>query len=562
MLSFLKKYYPEILVFGFIATILFTCLSPDYTFVNKGADSIGYAYSAKYLYPSFHTSPPLYLVVSHFFLMLPFGTEAWRMGLVSTLSTLGACVFIYLIIRKQLADKKYFRWLALLGVLVYGTSAIVISQSVIIQTYPLTCMLSIGAYYFAVKQQWKRTALMLGLGMIVHLLAFFIALIIILAFKGFRKNWKCWLIMGVMMIAYIYIPLTNRPPYMWQPDPSIVNSNLPPFLVNIYSFVVDTASTVGYLIGKLSIYDTPKRIFDIIGIVGVSVGVVAIIPIVYYFFKTKYYTNVLFWLALTPSFIFLVNMDENTYDYCMLSIPFLSVITALGMSKLIENKGRLAIKFACATAVVLIGFGSFNMWYFDVGHHSDPNMTAKNLYYVEFAKIPDYAIFMPNYCSEWEAIYKYNRDFNKHIYPISIDILPSHQYLQTLKADGIKFVEGTNENVSLASRETAASIIELNDNVWTTISTEPETFGVTVIKATDPKVVDIYDVQKMKDIAEHPTVKWMPSNPYRIIDSSLCIQEWGYVLMSNNNISRLILYSTLGFAVVYIVRKQFKKNKK
>jgi len=104
MIKFVKQYYPEFLSFGVIFTILMIDLNPDFTFINKAADSIGYIYSAQYLYPSYHTSPPLYLLVSHFFLMLPFGTEAWRMGLVSVLSTMGACVFIYLIITRSMVS--------------------------------------------------------------------------------------------------------------------------------------------------------------------------------------------------------------------------------------------------------------------------------------------------------------------------------------------------------------------------------------------------------------------------------------------------------------------------
>jgi hypothetical protein len=334
LIKFFKKYWLEIVAFGFVFGILMIDLSPDYTFVNKAADSIGYAYSAKYLYPSFHASPPLYLLVSHFFLMLPFGTDAWRMSLVSALSTMVACVFIYLVIRKLLVENLKARYFAILGVLIYGTSAIVISQSIVIQTYALLCMFSVGAYYFAISKQWKRMALMVGLGCCVHLLAFFVALIMVIAYKDFRKSWKSWLIMGSCMIFYIYLPLTNRPPYMWMPDPAMVNSNFPPFLVNIYSFVTDTLSTIGFLIGKLSIWDIPKRILDIIGLVGVSIGVVTIVPVIYYFWKTKLYNQVLFWLIFMPLFIHLIELDQNTYDYCMLSMPFLAIVGSLGLSKM------------------------------------------------------------------------------------------------------------------------------------------------------------------------------------------------------------------------------------
>jgi hypothetical protein len=425
-------------------------------------------------------------------------------------------------------------------------------------------MFSVGAFYFATCKKWKLMGLFLGLGLIVHMLAAFVTLIMLLAYKEFRTNWKALAVMCSLLVFYVYIPITNRPPYMWIPDPSTVNASLPPFLVSAYSFVADTASTIGFLIGKLSMYDTPKRILDIIGIVGVSIGVVTIIPIVYWFWKTKWYRNVLFWLIFTPTFIFLIELDPNTFDYTMLSIPFLAIATGLGMNKLIENKGLRYKTFAYVTTVILIGFGIFNCNYFDIGRTIDKNMSASNLYYNEFTKIPDGSIFMPNYCSDWEAIFKYNKDYNKNIIPVSIDVLPSKQYLKVLQAEhGVKLIEGTSNNLSLRARETAASIIELNNNVWTSISTDPSTFGTKVIPANhDTTLIDIYDVERMRELEANPTVKWIPYNPYDWFTTSICVSEWNYVLMSNHNISRLILYCTLAFALIYIFRVGLRNKKK
>lgn len=562
-INFFRQYWLEFIVFGFILAILMIDLSPDYTYMCKAADSIGYAYSAKYLYPSFHTSPPLYLLISHLFLQIPLGTDAWRMGLVSVLSTMGTCVFIYLSIRKLLSESTKAKLYALLGVLVYGTSAIVISQSIVIQTYALVCLFASGSFYFAISKRWNLMALMIGLGCVVHLLAFFVALIMILFFKDFRKRWQSWLIMGLCLVFYIYIPLTNRPPYMWMPDPSMVNSNMPHILVNIYSFVTDTLSTIGFLIGKLSIWDIPKRIFDIIGLVGISIGVITIIPIVYYFRKTKFYTNPLFWLSFIPVFIFCIELDFNTYDYTMLAIPFLAIVTALGMNKLIEHHGKKMVRLAIVTVIVLVGFGGYNLNFFDIGRTLDKNMSASKLFYEEFDKIPDGAIFMPVYVANWEAIYQYNRDNNKHIYPVCYDVLPSQGYLNQLTKDGVKFIKGTNKNLSVQAMETARSIVTLNDNVWTTVWTDPSTFGSEVVNANhDISLVSIYDEELIKQTAENPQWHWKPYAPYDILSNSICILQWNYVLLSNHNISRVLLYGVMGWALVYFVANFAKRKKK
>jgi hypothetical protein len=558
-------------------------LSPDYTFVNKAADSIGYAYSAKYLYPSFHSSPPLYLLISHLFLQIPLGTDAWRMSLVSLLSTMGACVFIYLTICKILNRKiilsyalrnfekpsllftklNYSRYFALLGVLIYGTSAIVISQSIVIQTYALVCMFSVGAFYFSITKHWKLMALMLGLGCVVHLLAFFVALIMVLCYKDFRKKWTSWAIMASCMVFYLYIPITNRPPYMWMPDPAMVNPAVPHFLVNIYSFVTDTLSTIGFLIGKLSIWDIPKRIFDIIGLVGVSIGVITIVPIVCYFRKSEFQSNALFWLIFVPIFLFLIELDMNTYDYTMLAMPFLAIVASLGLAKLIENYGKKAKYFGYACLVVIVGFGGFNLNYFDIGRTDDPNMSASKMFYEEYDKIPDGAIFMPVYVANWEAIYQYNRDNHKHIYPVCYDVLPSKGYQAQLIKDGIKLDTSTNPNLSIQAMEIAQSIVLLNDNVWTTAWTAPATFGSEVLPANhNVSLVSIYDINLIRETAENPQWHWKPYNPYQILDNSITVTEWNYVLLSNNNISRVIFWGVLGWGLVVFISNILKRRKK
>lgn len=272
-MTWFKKYWAEILSFGFVLTIFIVDLNPDMTFMCKAADSVGYLYSARYLYPSYHTSPPLYLLVSHLFLKIPFGTDAWRMGLVSVLSSMGACVFIYLTIKHLIIAKAIHQFIigsirnrlkglpqphkkekkiersakiyAILGVLIYGTSALVISQTIVVQTYATVCMLSSGAFYFALRKQWKLVGLMCGIGLAVHLLMGFVWLIM-MGYREYRYNWRALLITFSFLVFYAYIPLTNRPPYMWFPSPEQVNP--------VWAFITDTISTIDFVVGSLAIW--------------------------------------------------------------------------------------------------------------------------------------------------------------------------------------------------------------------------------------------------------------------------------------------------------------------
>jgi hypothetical protein len=560
--QFIKSWWAEILVFAIVIGSLLTDLNPNFTFMNKAADSMGYIYSAKYLYPSYHTSPPLYLLSGHFAMMLPFGTDAWKMGLLSVIGTIVACVFIYLTIMWMLREKKGKRLFSLLGVLLYGLSALVLSQSVIVNTYTLVCACAIGAYYFGLKQQWKRMGLMMGIGLAIHVLMGFVFITMLVFVKGYRKNWKAIAITLSFGLFYIYIPLTNRPPQMWLPSAKDVNS--------IVAFVTDTLKTAGMLMGELSVWALPKRIFDTIGLIGVSIGIVTIVPIVYYFWQLKsvgqsIWKNLLFWLIITPLTIFLADLDMNTFDYTIVAMPFLIIIACCGMWILWDKYGD-TIKGTGVVAIVFIVamvLGIYNVNYFDIGRTLDKNLSATNLYKNEFPKIPDGAIFMPNFAWEWEAMFLYNRDTGKHIIPVCIDMLPSELYQTDLGNEGVQLISNNDYKDVNQAAYMAQSIVKLNKNVWTTVSTNPGTFGTKVEETNgDTSLIITVDEKLAENMATHPTVLWKPYNPYDIMSTSITVTEWKNVLLSNYNVLTMVMLGTIGAVPLWILWQLIIKKKK
>jgi len=271
MNSLLRKYWAELLVFGSIAGVLLICMIPNISWINTDCDGPHYIYAAKYLYPAHKTSAPLFLLLGHAFLWLPLGTEAWRFALLSGIATVVTAVFIYLIVRNRTGNK----WHGLAGAVIYGSSALVISQSIIIETYALVTMFAVLAFYFAEKKKWLWCAVMLGAGGAVHHLIG-IPLLALLVFNKELRSWKYVGTMASFLLIYLYIPITkavNSPPDMW--------GNVTP-----KEFIADNLSTMLMLWGGLSIWDLPKRMLDTVGLLGVSLGL-ALVPIVW-FIKTMY----------------------------------------------------------------------------------------------------------------------------------------------------------------------------------------------------------------------------------------------------------------------------------
>jgi hypothetical protein len=560
MTNLVKKYWLEILVFGVVFAILVIDLNPDFTFMNKAADSIGYIYSARFLYPAYHTSAPLYLLLGHVFLMIPIGTDAWRYALLSVFATMGTCVFVYLILRNLLKNKYW----AILGVFLYGTSALVLSQSIIVETYPLVCLFATGAYYFAMKKKWYWVAVCLGAGCAIHLLGFIIAAVFFFGYKEYRKNWRALLLTVAFGLFYLYIPLRDKAaPQMWLPK----NTNA------VWAVISDTYSVIKMLVGTISIWDIPKRIMDAIGLLGVSVGVVLVIPIMYYLTRNKAWKTPIFWLIVLPVALFISELDMNTFDYTMVAIPFLIIIGLVGLAMILDKHrldlsdfpvyypiGKLLVICVVLSAVI---FAGYNLNYFDIGRTLDKNMSAAKLMEVEYPKLPSNAIFMPTWGWEWEGIYLYNKENHENIIPVSEDMLNSAPYRDSLEAEGIKIQVSNNSNLSVAAKEMAQSIIALNDNVWTTVTTDPSTFGAKVVNANhDTSLVPMPDESLIQKNAVDPQWKFIPYNPYSIMDTSIFETKWGYVILSNKNLLLLIEGGVGGWMLYWIPYRLNERKKK
>lgn len=524
----IKKHWLELIVFGVILAILIICVAPSATWVNTDSDGIHDTYAAANLYLSHKTSMPLYLLVGHLFTLVPFGTQFWSLALFSALATFGSCIFIYLTIKYHLYHNKRVRLFALLGVLIYGGSALVISQSTIVETYALVTMFSIGAYYFYIRKNWYACALMLGLGLTVHVLIGLFVIVLFIASPELRRP-KPILIILACLLFYLYIPLSTlihpEQPNMWGNRTYV-------------DMFKDLIATTQMLFGSLAIYDLPKRILDTIGIVGVSMGL-AIVPVIVFIRKNQKMRNVLFWLFVLPIIMFVIGLPPQTYVYCMPSIAIGAVIACIALSK-------MNMAWFYAVTIVAVGLLAFNANYFDIGRTLDPELSATQYYNEELAKVPDGQILMPYYGWEWAAIYSYNKNEDRNIIPVCSDTLLSDVYQNMLSEQGIKYEVVDNPDRMAKQVSIAQSIVMLNDNVWGTVISDPETYGTKVVPAT----IEIYD-----KVAPEPPgqIHWKPSNPYLFITGALEVSEWGFITLSNWNVLLFMSLGAIGLTLNYLI---------
>jgi hypothetical protein len=543
-MNLLKRYWLEILVFGGIAAVLFIDMAPNFTWMNTDSDGMHYVYAAGNLMPAHKGSAPLYLLLGHLFLYLPFGTEFWRMALISVLSGIAGSVLIYLIIKQKLPDNKYSRYYGLVGALIYGGSALAISQNTIVESYPLVTAVCLAIYYMCLKQKWLTASILIGVAGAIHPTSILISIPLLIAYKELR-NWKRLAIMASFILFYLYIPLTNRPPYMW---------NTPNSEGGALGFVGDTISTALMLTGNLAVSDMPKRILDVGGLLLLNFAVIGIYPLIKAFDK-KWWKTILFWLMAVPALYYGIDLAPQTYVYLQPTIAFGAIAIGIGLSKL--NKKWLVAVASCA--VVLLGF---NANYFDIGRTLDPNMSAVKYYEEELPKIGDGQILMPQYGWEWAAIYLYNKNENHNIIPVCVDTLVSPAYQDMLTEQGIKFADDNNEDRLSRQNYIAISIAELNDNVWTTRVTDAATYGCEVVSLENIKPPEVAAfVAKYSDVVAGE-LHWKPSNPYDIITGAIEVSQWKFITLSSHNAFYLISLAIYGYGLVWIIFAIIKKVKK
>jgi hypothetical protein len=539
-MTFIKKYWIEILVIVIIGGILLLDCAPDKTWINTDSDGVHYTYSAQWLYPSHKQSAPLYLLLGYLFIKIPFGTEFWRMALISVISGTIGSIFIMTIIREKLKGIKWSKWYAIIGTLIYGGSALAISQNTIVEAYPLITAIGLATYYLAIKGKWVLSCIVAGLAIAVHPTALLIIIPIFIGFKELR-NWRRWIIVLPFFLFYLYTPLTNRPPYMWQPPKGEGND---------LAFVNDAVSTVQMLTGTLAIYDLPKRLFDTVGLLLLNFALVGIMPLILAFKNGKgWYKDVLFWLVVVPIIYFSIDLAPQTYVYLQPSIAFGAIAVGIGLNKV----GKKIIYATVGCAIILLGI---NANYFDIGRTLDKNLSAMEFYEIELDKVPDGQILMPYYACAWASIYRYNKENNRDIIPVCMDMLTDPYYQSLLAEQGIKLDDNLSENRIEHQNYIALSVVRLNDNVWTTRTIDAGTYRFEIVRAKGNE-----DLINRVPIEPAGQWHWKPSNPYDIITGKIEITDWQFVTISNHN----VLYTSLVIVILYLlylsIENRFKKVK-
>jgi hypothetical protein len=272
-----------------------------------------------------------------------------------------------------------------------------------------------------------------------------------------------------------------------------------------------------------------------------------IIPLVWHFAKERRWKYSLLWLVLIPIIYFITDMANQTYVYLLPSIAFGSVAVGLGLS-------RMKMQWSFAVLAVAIGLLGFNGWYFNIDR-LDPDMSAMK-FYNDLSIIPDGDKFMGGGWT-WAMVYVYNKEEGRNIVPISVDALPSDEYLAILEQEGIKYEPSDSESYITKQGEISVSIAELNEGIWIAKETKPGVYQYEIVLAKGNEAyIGRWIGQEIV-----PEWKWKPSNPYLYISGQLEVSEWHHILWSNRSMLHISFYGALGYGAWWFLRQMLRKRK-
>ncbi len=412
-LSAVKVNHKVVLGLIFVSSLLYllTMTATQSTWINADHDGNNYVMGAKYLVLTHPTGAPLFNLINWVLIRLPLlETDYFRLALWSAVASAGTATLLFHMTKRILAPG------------IFLAAGVVVSQSTIVETYALITFVMLLAYYLRTKGHFRASYILLGLGLAIHHLPLWQA-IIFLADDYLRKNsLKNFFWIFVALPFYAYIPLANREPYLWTNGES----------VRAY---LDYFGAQSGLIMGLAVVPSANLLMRIsdISILFIT-GFGAALPILFLatlsgFKKKQWVLPILVW---TFALYYFTMVTGTAYIYILPTMAFGVLLIA-----------RYPIG-GVVRAVVVIFLGFTMLWnlnHYDIGNNLDAELSATN-FYEQVIQLPDNSVVYSG-TRGWQrgAIWLYNYENNQTTRIVSVSALALNDEekqngLQSLK-DGL-----------------------------------------------------------------------------------------------------------------------------
>ena len=435
-LSAIKPSYWIVASLVFVGSLLYllTMTANNSTWVNADHDGNNYVMAAKYLVVTHPTGAPLFNLTNWVLIRLPLlGTDYFRLALWSAVASAGTATLLFHMTKRILAPG------------IFLAAGVVVSQSTIVESYALITFIMLLSYYLRTKGHYRASYILLGIGLAVHHLPIWQA-IIFLADDYLRKNsLKSFLWIFIALPFYAYIPLANREPYLW--------TNGESFRAYLDYF----GSQSGLIMGLAAVPadNLIMRISDISILMITGFG--AALPILFLatFFGLKKKQWLLPVLAWAFALYYFTMTTGSAYIYILPTMAFGAVLIARYP---IGGIARAVIISVLAFTMV------WNLNHYDIGNNLDAELSATN-FYEQVIQLPDNSVVYSG-TRGWQrgSIWLYNYENNQTTGIVSVSALALNEEEQLEGLQSLK--DGLSRNQLYRSVDTNAELKQAQLILW------------------------------------------------------------------------------------------------
>jgi hypothetical protein len=210
--------------------ILYLSILPDHLVTMSNAGDGGDLLAALLTHGIPHpTGYPTYMLLGQVFLLIPWSTPYFRVGLLSSIATACAAGLLFLWVANELTfDRKTGLWIGIAAALAWGTAPLVFSQAVIVEVYALQSLLVMCNIWWitllikGVKSHKERIlasmlAFTVGLSLGNHITIIFLIPAWIYALYRAYRNGHSGIFLSLQIalalagcLVYVYLPLSAR----------------------------------------------------------------------------------------------------------------------------------------------------------------------------------------------------------------------------------------------------------------------------------------------------------------------------------------------------------------
>jgi len=407
-MSISSKRYLIPLIIGIVALAYYTLLcAKGYTWVFVSGDSGDWLATANWWMVPQPYGSPLWIALCRLFGMIP-GNQAFNITFILSVVPATVTVVLTYLITYKITSKRLVSVVA--SVVLLG-STVLLTQATVLEQYMLSTMLLTLAFYLRIHNHSRLTVLALGLGAAVHITVLLIGIFWLAADLKYWRQRVSNILIAIVVVGSSYVSILVL---MGMDTPKLLAGGLTYESVRNYLSVVG-----GNVVGQLSIFEFPQRLWDFSRIMLVSLGVAIVPAVVAIRHPVPYIKLALLGTVFAAVGYYLTCLDYTTWTFLTFAMPSVAILSGIGLSKL-KPYHAVAVTVCSLCLIVL------NAVFMNASVLTSQNPIAQQ-YYDDLQDLPERSVVATN-ASFYSLGMFYAMSEGKQLIPVIYPYLPPWKF--------------------------------------------------------------------------------------------------------------------------------------